>query len=112
VFEDTASVLFGMDGLRITDAEPGPDGAVTVWAVTDHPGAAACPGCGRVSSRVHESFDERLGTSRAVRTRRGSRKGRRRREEPDARTSCNLKSPGGSPKLLRAFAAHADHLAP
>ena len=47
-------MLFGMDGLRITDAEPGPDGTVTVWAVTDHPGAAACPDCGTVSSRAHD----------------------------------------------------------
>ena len=53
VFEDTASVLFGMDGLRITDAKPGPDGTVTVWAVTDHPGAAERPDCGTVSSRAH-----------------------------------------------------------
>jgi transposase len=54
VFEDTASVLFGLDGLRVTDAEAGPDGAVTVWAVTEHPGAARCPGCGAVSARVHD----------------------------------------------------------
>ncbi len=54
MFEDTASVLFGMDGLRITDAEPGPDGTVTAWAVTDHPGGSACPGCGTVSSRVYD----------------------------------------------------------
>jgi hypothetical protein len=26
----------------------------TVWAVTDDPGAAACPDCGTVSGRVHE----------------------------------------------------------
>jgi len=25
-----------------------------VWAVTDDPGAAACPDCGTVSGRVHE----------------------------------------------------------
>jgi hypothetical protein len=43
VFEDTASVLFGMEGLRVTDAEPGPDGMVTVRAVTDHPDAADLP---------------------------------------------------------------------
>lgn len=54
VFEDTASVLFGLDGLRVTDAEAGPDGTVTVWAVTDHPGAARCPDCGAVSAREHE----------------------------------------------------------
>lgn len=54
MFEDTASVLFGMEGLRVTDAEAGPDGTVTVWAVTDHPGAAACPDCGTVSARPHD----------------------------------------------------------
>jgi hypothetical protein len=31
VFEDTASVLFGVEGLRVADAEAGPDGTVTVW---------------------------------------------------------------------------------
>jgi transposase len=55
VFYDTASALFGVAGLRVTDAEPGPDGAVEVRAVTDCEGAAACPGCGAVSSRVHDT---------------------------------------------------------
>jgi transposase len=54
VFHDTASALFGVAGLRVTDVGPGPDGAVEVWAVTDCDGAVACPGCGTVSSRVHE----------------------------------------------------------
>jgi hypothetical protein len=35
VFEDTASVLFGVEGLRVTDAEEAPDGTVEVWVVTD-----------------------------------------------------------------------------
>jgi hypothetical protein len=46
-------VLFGVDGLRVTDAEWEPDGTVTVWA-TDHPTAAACTGCGTVAGRVHD----------------------------------------------------------
>jgi transposase len=54
VFHDTASALFGVAGLRVTDADAGPDGAVEVWAVTDWPGAACCPDCGTVSSRVHD----------------------------------------------------------
>ncbi len=54
MFYDTASALFGVAGLRVTDVEPGPDGAVEVWAVTDCEGAAACPVCGTASSRVHE----------------------------------------------------------
>jgi transposase len=55
VFHDTASALFGVEGLRVTDVQAGPGGAVEVWAVTDYPAAAACPGCGTVSSRVHET---------------------------------------------------------
>jgi hypothetical protein len=54
VFHDTASVLFGVEGLQVTDAEPGPDGMLEVWAVTGHPAAAACPDCGTVSVRPHE----------------------------------------------------------
>ncbi|HEX9041360.1 MAG TPA: ISL3 family transposase [Trebonia sp.] len=55
MFHDTASALFGVAGLRVTDVEPGPDGGVEVWAVTDCEGAAACPDCGTVSSRVHDT---------------------------------------------------------
>ena len=44
--EDTASALFGVEGLRVADAEREADGTLTVWVVTDHPGAAACPDCG------------------------------------------------------------------
>ena len=55
VFQDTASVLFGVEGLQVTDADERADGTVEVWAVTDHPAAAACPGCGTVSGRVHET---------------------------------------------------------
>jgi len=55
VFHDTASVLFGVGGLQVTDADEGADGTVEVWAVTDYRAAAACPGCGTVSGRVHET---------------------------------------------------------
>jgi transposase len=54
VFQDTGSVLFGVEGLQVIDAEAGPDGVVTVWVVTDCPGAAACPDCGTASARPHE----------------------------------------------------------
>jgi transposase len=54
VFHDTASALFGVAGLRVTDVEPGPDGGIEVWAVTGCESAAACPDCGTESSRVHE----------------------------------------------------------
>jgi hypothetical protein len=51
---DTASALFGIEGLQVIDAQAGPGGVLEVWAVTDYPAAAACPGCGTVSDRVHE----------------------------------------------------------
>ncbi len=54
MFHDTASVLFGVEGLQVTDAESGPGGTVEVWAVTDHAAASACPDCGTVAGRVHE----------------------------------------------------------
>ena len=55
VVQDTASVLFGVEGLQVIDAEPGAGGTMEVWAVTDHPAAVACPDCGTVSARVHET---------------------------------------------------------
>jgi len=55
VCHDTASVLFGVEGLQVTDAEPGADGTLEVWAVTDYPAAAECPCCGTASRRVHET---------------------------------------------------------
>jgi transposase len=55
VFEDTASALFGVEGLQVTSVEPAPDGGIEVWVVTACEAAAACPGCGTVSGRVHET---------------------------------------------------------
>jgi len=54
VFQDTASVLFGVEGLQVVDAETGAGGTLEVWAVTDHPAAGVCPDCGVRASRVHE----------------------------------------------------------
>jgi transposase len=54
VFEDTASALFGVEGLQVTDVQTGPGGALEVRAVTDYPAASACPDCGIVSGKVHE----------------------------------------------------------
>ena len=48
-------MLFGVEGLQVTDAGAGAGGTLEVWAVTDHPAAAACPECGTVSGRVHET---------------------------------------------------------
>ena len=39
----------------MTDVQAGPGGALEVWAVTDWPGAAACPDCGALSDRPHET---------------------------------------------------------
>lgn len=55
MFEDTASALFGVEGLQVTDVQAGPGGALEVWAVTDYPAAAACPDCGIISGKVHET---------------------------------------------------------
>jgi transposase len=45
-------VLFGMDGVAVTEAERGDDGRLAVWARITLP--AVCPGCGTVSERVHQ----------------------------------------------------------
>ena len=55
MFEDTASALFGVEGLQVTGVEAGPDGGIEVWAVTAWEAARACPDCGTVSDRVHET---------------------------------------------------------
>ena len=55
VFQDTASALFGVEGLQVTDVQAGPDGVLEVWAVTDYPPAAVCPDCGMVSVRRHDT---------------------------------------------------------
>jgi len=52
--QDTASALFGVEGLQVTSVEAGPGGGLEVWAVTDWQAARACPDCGAVSDRVHE----------------------------------------------------------
>jgi hypothetical protein len=52
--EDIASALFGVEGLQVVEAESEADGTLTVWAVTGHPGAAVCPGCGARAERVHQ----------------------------------------------------------
>ena len=45
-------MLFGMDGVEVTEAEREADGRLTVWARITLPGA--CPECGAVSERVHQ----------------------------------------------------------
>ena len=50
--QDTASVLLGMEGVTVTEAEEGTDGRLAVWARVSRP--AACPRCGTVSERVHD----------------------------------------------------------
>ena len=48
-------MLFGVEGLQVTDAQALPDGTLEVWAVTSDPAAAACPDCGTVSGRRHDT---------------------------------------------------------
>src|SRR5260370_42319170 len=48
------SALVGGEGLGVDGAEAEAEGTVRVWAVTEHPGAAACPECGTMSGAVHE----------------------------------------------------------
>ena len=48
-------MLLGVEGLQVTDAQAGPDGTLEVWAVTDYPAAAACPGCQAVPARRHDT---------------------------------------------------------
>ncbi len=45
-------MLFGMDGVEVTEAERGADGRLAVWARVTLP--AMCPGCGTVSEKVHQ----------------------------------------------------------
>jgi len=52
--EGTASALFGVEGLRVLEAEREADGTLTVWAVTGDPDAALCPDCRTRAGRVHE----------------------------------------------------------
>jgi transposase len=47
-----ASALFGIDGVTVTEVEPGPGGRVAVWARACGP--AVCLRCGTVSEQVHE----------------------------------------------------------
>ncbi len=50
--QDTASVMLGMEGVTVTEAERGTDGRQAVWARVTAP--AACPGCGTVSRAVRQ----------------------------------------------------------
>ena len=52
--EGTASALFGVEGLRVMEAEREADGTLTVRAVTGDPDAALCPDCRTRAGRVHE----------------------------------------------------------
>jgi transposase len=47
-----ASVLLGIDGVTVTEAEREADGRLTVWAQVSGP--AACPRCGTAAEHVHE----------------------------------------------------------
>ena len=68
-----AAVLSGVEGLRVIEAEAEADGSLTVWVVTDHPAAPACPDCGTRSARVHEQVLARPRDVRRAWTRSGWR---------------------------------------
>lgn len=53
--EDTASALFGVEGLQVIEVRVGLDRGIEVWAVTEFAAARAFPDCGTVSDRVHET---------------------------------------------------------
>jgi hypothetical protein len=88
VVKDTASALFGAEGLRVTDVQAGPGGALEVWAVTDYPAAAACPACGMISSRADRRRLDRQGKA----PRRAEPAGARDRLRP-------VRPPGAAPPL-------------
>jgi transposase len=50
--QDMASVLLGIDGVAVTEAEREAGGKLAVWARVTGP--AACPECGMVSEKVHQ----------------------------------------------------------
>jgi transposase len=50
--QDTGTVLLGIEGVRVTEAERGAGGRLEVHAQITAP--AACPRCGTFSDRVHE----------------------------------------------------------
>jgi transposase len=50
--QDTGTVLLGIEGVRVTEAERGAGGRLEVHAEVTAP--AACPRCGRFSDKVHE----------------------------------------------------------
>jgi transposase len=51
---DGTTLLFGLPGVRVERVERRADGTRVVHVVTDEPSAAACPGCGVVSTSVKE----------------------------------------------------------
>lgn len=51
---DGTTLLFGLPGVRVERVEQGQDGTRVVHVVTADETAAACPGCGVVSSSVKE----------------------------------------------------------
>jgi transposase len=60
VYEDTATVLFGMPGVRVVEVETERDGVTTVYVVTVDPSRSVCPDCGCSPERVREDVSARL----------------------------------------------------
>jgi hypothetical protein len=64
--QDMASVLLGMDGVTVTEAEREADGRLTVWVQVSDP--VACPRCGTAAGHVHEYVVTRPRTAASSRS--------------------------------------------
>lgn len=54
MFEDTATALFGLTGVRVVDVDAETDGSTTVYVQTADAAAARCPDCGTPARRPKE----------------------------------------------------------
>jgi transposase len=59
VFEDTATALFGLTGVRVVEVDPERDGSVTVYVQTADRQAARCPDCRALAVRPKEWVSSR-----------------------------------------------------
>jgi transposase len=60
VYEDTATVLFGMPGVRVVEAETERDGVTTVYLKTADLSRVACPDCGSLPERQKQNVFTRV----------------------------------------------------
>jgi transposase len=60
VFEDTATTLFGLTGVRVVEVDPERDGSVTVYVQPADAQAARCQDCSALAVRPKEWVSSRL----------------------------------------------------